>query len=329
MPEPIVSMAAEDDEAGGRAAGSGAAGSAPTGAGSAGPGAASGGSGGALASGADASASATFPADDALGPTVILPARQPRQVVAAEPGIACWFGKLPFLGDFASRRLPESFIRPWDEWLQPGLAAARDAIGDPWLDLYLTFPVWRFVLPAGLLGDTCWIGVLLPSVDRVGRCFPLTICEPLARSTLEDAGLIGIDLHLAALAGAGIEALDADAVDFLEQRLAGLGTLRTCSDAWAGAGTTGTAATAAAAPIPLEAWLQRPRPGQEPVSAAWRLSATVPAVLASAASRFVVATLRDRALWWSPADESGGCGALLLEPFPFSSRLLGRLIGSN
>ena len=328
MPEPIVSMAAEDDEAGGRAAGSGAAGSAPAGAGSAGPGAASGGSGGALAPGAGASASATFPADDTLGPTVILPAQEPRQA-APEPRLACWFGKLPFLGDFASRRLPESFIRPWDEWLQPGLAAARDAIGDPWLDLYLTFPVWRFVLPAGLLGDTCWIGVLLPSVDRVGRCFPLTICEPLARSTLEDAGLIGIDLHLAALAGAGIEALDADAVDFLEQRLAGLGTLRTCSDAWAGAGTTGTAATAAAAPIPLEAWLQRPRPGQEPVSAAWRLSATVPAVLASAASRFVVATLRDRALWWSPADESGGCGALLLEPFPFSSRLLGRLIGSN
>ena len=314
MPEPIVSQAAGDDETGRRAAGSG-----PGLAGSAEPVAASGGGAPPLA-------------DDTLGPTVILPAQEPRQA-APEPRLACWFGKLPFLGDFASRRLPESFIRPWDEWLQPGLAAVRDATGDRWLDLYLTFPVWRFVMPAGLLGADNWIGVLLPSVDRVGRCFPLTICEPLARHTLEEAGLIGIDLRLAALADAGIEALDADSVDFLEQRLAGLGTMRSRNDAATGTAVTGAVATGAAAAgttaLPLEAWLQRPRPGQEPASAAWPLSGTVPAVLASAASRFVVAALRDRVLWWSPADEAGGTGALLLEPFPFSSRLLGRLIGTN
>ena len=254
--------------------------------------------------------------DDALGPTVILPAAEPLHPAASET-IGCWFGKLPFLGDFASRRLPESFIRPWDEWLQPGLAAARAAIGERWLDLYLTFPVWRFVVPAGLLGDANWIGVLLPSVDRVGRCFPLTICEPLARSTLESAGLIGIDLRLAAFAEAGIEALDADSVDFLEQRLSGLGTMHSGSEA------------APAVPIALEAWLQRPRPGQAALPAAWPLSGTVPGALAGAASRFVVATLRDRVLWWSPADAAGGPGAMLLEPFPFSAGLLSRLIGTD
>jgi type VI secretion system protein ImpM len=289
-------------------------------------------------------------ADDGLGPTVILPAQegtqpatpagtrpptppalqpalQPMAQPAAQPSapppaaaeaVACWFGKLPFLGDFASRRLPESFIRPWDEWLQPSLAAVKDATGDRWLDLYLTFPVWRFVMPAGLLDQTNWIGVLLPSVDRVGRCFPLTICEPLARTTLEEAGLIGIDLRLAALADVGIEALDADSVDFLEQRLAGLGTLRAANEAAA----TGT-------PIPLEAWLQRARPGELPSPAAWPLCGTVPAILASAASRFAVAALRDRVLWWSPADEAGGTGAMLLEPFPFPQDLLSRLIGTH
>jgi type VI secretion system protein ImpM len=280
-------------------------------------------------------------ADDGLGPTVILPAQEGTQPAAppstgpapppatprathhaatppaAPEAAACWFGKLPFLGDFASRRLPESFIRPWDEWLQPSLAAAKDATGDRWLDLYLTFPVWRFVMPAGLLGESNWIGVLLPSVDRVGRCFPLTICEPLARTTLEDAGLIGIDLRLAALANVGIEALDADSVDFLEQRLAGLGTLRADNPAATGA------------PIPLEAWLQRARPGEPPSSAGWPLCGTVPATLASAASRFAVAALRDRVLWWSPADEAGGTGAMLLEPFPFSQDLLSRLIGTH
>ena len=255
-------------------------------------------------------------ADDGLAATVILPPAEPILPGTSET-IPCWFGKLPFLGDFASRRLPESFIRPWDEWLQPGLASARDATGERWLDLYLTFPVWRFVMPGGLLGDANWIGVLLPSVDRVGRCFPLTICEPLARSTLEAAGLIGIDLRLAAFAEAGVEALDADSVDSLEQRLSGLGTMH----AGGGAATT--------SPIALEAWLQRPRPGQPAPPAAWALSGTVPGTLAGAASRFVVATLRDRVLWWSPADEAGGSGAMLLEPFPFSAGLLSRLIGTD
>lgn len=283
--------------------------------------------------------------DDALAPTVILPpqggpaahaataavaataaaaatAEQPQQLTPAAPAapaLASWFGKLPFLGDFASRRLPEAFIRPWDDWLQPGLAAARDATGDRWLDLYLTFPVWRFLVPAGLIGDANWIGVLLPSVDRVGRCFPLTICEAVPRGVLEEAGLIGIDVRLAALANAGIEALDAESVDFLEQRLAGLGTLRANAE---------PGARPAAPSIPLEAWLQRPRAGQDAAAAAWPLAGSVPAVLATAASRFVVAALRDRVLWWSPADDAGS-GALLLEPFPFSSRLLGRLIGTS
>ena len=28
-----------------------------------------------------------------------------------------WYGKLPASGDFATRRLPPSFIEPWDAWL--------------------------------------------------------------------------------------------------------------------------------------------------------------------------------------------------------------------
>jgi type VI secretion system protein ImpM len=267
--------------------------------------------------------------DDGFAPTVILPASQARQP-QPPPDIACWFGKLPFLGDFASRRLPESFIKPWDDWLQPGLAAARERTGDRWLDLYLTFPVWRFVVPAGLLGDASWIGVLLPSIDRVGRCFPLTICEPVARAALEEAGMIGIDLRLAALADAGIEALDADTVDFLEQRLAGLGPMRAGVASTPGSPAAGaTMASQPTALIPLEAWLQRSRPGHDPLATAWPLSGTVPAMLAGSASRFVVAALRDRVLWWSPADAAGGAGALLLEPFPFSAGLLGRLIGTS
>ncbi|HET9643114.1 MAG TPA: type VI secretion system-associated protein TagF [Burkholderiaceae bacterium] len=94
-----------------------------------------------------------------------------------------WFGKLPNAGDFASRRLPEHFIRPWDAWLQRGLANSREVLGAAWLDGYLVAPIVRFWLGPGVFDGGAWAGLLMPSVDRVGRHFPLTIatsCGSLA-----------------------------------------------------------------------------------------------------------------------------------------------------
>ncbi|MCI0733746.1 MAG: type VI secretion system-associated protein TagF [Methylococcaceae bacterium] len=67
------------------------------------------------------------------------------------------------------------FIKPWDEWLQSAVLASREQMGENWLQTYLTSPLWRFVLSSGLCGSQRWAGVLMPSVDRVGRYFPLTI----------------------------------------------------------------------------------------------------------------------------------------------------------
>ena len=39
-------------------------------------------------------------------------------------------GKLPAHGDFVRRGLPTSFCEPWDAWLQAGMTAARDSLGD-------------------------------------------------------------------------------------------------------------------------------------------------------------------------------------------------------
>lgn len=91
---------------------------------------------------------------------------------AATPGL---YGKLPALGDFVQRRLPATLVDPWDAWLQAALAASQAALGEAWLERYLTCPLWHFVLSPGLAGPDLWTGVLMPSVDRVGRYFPLTI----------------------------------------------------------------------------------------------------------------------------------------------------------
>jgi len=100
----------------------------------------------------------------------------------APPG---WHGKLPSLGDFASRRLPQSFIEPWDGWLAAGLLALREAAPQQWLDAYLGSPSWRFLL--------------MPSVDRVGRYFPLTIALPLGEGPASTAQMTALWHWLARL----------------------------------------------------------------------------------------------------------------------------------
>ncbi len=91
-----------------------------------------------------------------------------------------FFGKLPSHGDFITRRLARGFLDTWDEWLQKCLAESKASLGDEaWLDAYLTAPIWCFALQPGICGARGWAGILMPSVDRVGRYFPLTIATPL------------------------------------------------------------------------------------------------------------------------------------------------------
>ncbi len=95
-----------------------------------------------------------------------------------------FYGKLPELGDFVQRALRSDFISVWDQWAQQCLDTSRAALGDEWLDAYLTSPLWRFALPSGLAGPHCYAGVMVPSVDSVGRYFPLTIAAALSDHAL-------------------------------------------------------------------------------------------------------------------------------------------------
>jgi type VI secretion system protein ImpM len=100
-----------------------------------------------------------------------------------------WYGKIPSLGDFASRRLPPEFVARWDAWLQAVIAASREQLGASWLDAYLRSPVWRFLLFPGICGTATWTGVLMPSVDKVGRYFPLTVGARLPALPNDPGGL--------------------------------------------------------------------------------------------------------------------------------------------
>jgi type VI secretion system protein ImpM len=89
------------------------------------------------------------------------------------------YGKLPAHGDFVFRNLNPSVINAWDEWLQLYVSVSREQIGDDWLDIYLTSPLWRFALSPGVLDEHAWAGIIMPSVDRVGRYFPFSMLRRL------------------------------------------------------------------------------------------------------------------------------------------------------
>jgi len=90
------------------------------------------------------------------------------------------FGKLPWEGDFIQRGLSSRFVRPWDAWLSQAMAASREAIGEGWSEAYLLSPPWRFLIEPEIISASGWAGVLVSSVDRVNRYFPLTLVLELA-----------------------------------------------------------------------------------------------------------------------------------------------------
>lgn len=117
------------------------------------------------------------------------------------------FGKLPGHGDFIQRQLPASFVTPWDEWLQRAVHGSRELVGEAWLDYFLTSPIWRFALSAGAVDEHAWAGVLVPSVDSVGRYFPLTLAAPASARANPFALQVGADGWYRQLSDLAIEAL--------------------------------------------------------------------------------------------------------------------------
>ncbi|WP_376987040.1 type VI secretion system-associated protein TagF [Bosea sp. R86505] len=84
------------------------------------------------------------------------------------------FGKLPAKRDFIAVNAPAAFLKVYETWLQGGLTASRLALAGRWQEAFLNVPIWRFWLGQGLCGQAV-AGAFMPSVDGVGRYFPLTV----------------------------------------------------------------------------------------------------------------------------------------------------------
>lgn len=211
---------------------------------------------------------------------------------------AGFFGKVVSNGDFVSRRLPPALVGLWDAWLQAGLQASRERLGARWLEVYLTSPVWRFALAPGACDEHAWAGVLMPSVDRVGRHFPLTIAAGApGGAALLDWLADGQDWHARA------EALALSTLDegFVLERF--------------------DAAVQALAPLP-----DAPLAGQLGADH-WRVEAPFEA-LAALGPRIAAAALRGHSLWWTEGSAEVAPSLLLCRGLPSAETFGGMLAGA-
>jgi type VI secretion system protein ImpM len=138
-------------------------------------------------------------------------------------GTSAAFGKMPALGDFFRIRAEAAFVEVWDAWLQEIMVAARGRYGAAWDECYLQAPLWRFVLPAGMAGPQAVLGVLMPSVDRVGRQFPLTLLAAADGAASPFRSYFANAATLDALETLALETLGDDMTrDMLDERLASM-----------------------------------------------------------------------------------------------------------
>jgi type VI secretion system protein ImpM len=94
-----------------------------------------------------------------------------RALISMSAGL---FGKLPAKRDFIGMNASRRFLEAWEPWLQAGVATSKQMLGDRWIETYNRAPIWRYWLGAEFCGEAM-IGAFMPSVDGVGRAFPLAI----------------------------------------------------------------------------------------------------------------------------------------------------------
>ncbi len=221
---------------------------------------------------------------------------------------ACgWFGKIASLGDFSARRLPQAFVSRCDEWLSRGLQASRQQLGERWLNTYLTAPIWRFAWSPGIAGPHWWLGVMMPSVDNVGRYFPLIVAQPSACAPDSGADHAAVQRWMDHVALAAMGTLQAGVnVEAFEQQLL-------AAPAWRASPPVGNPS--------LQRLIGRDRYEGPPQS-------SLSQWLEGVAGQNLHTQAQGQSLWWLP-DSGHGSGSLSMGPgLPGADQFIELLQGS-
>jgi type VI secretion system protein ImpM len=223
-----------------------------------------------------------------------------------------WYGKLPSHGDFLQRRAPEPFVRVWDEWLQGCIAHSKAQLGGEWLNAYLTSPVWRFFVSEGVAGDASYAGVLLPSVDRVGRYFPLTIFAQLPAGLPPMAVAIQGRAWLRQIEELALQALEAEdlSIEAFDAKVCATAELLSAIEQYYGTDVG-------------EGFPSQARHWRLPMASVDRM----PAALIDPLVRGLAQQLQPLTLWWTDGSERIGASCLLSRSLPDAARFVAMLDG--
>lgn len=84
------------------------------------------------------------------------------------------YGKLPAHPDFVSEAVSSDISNELYDWAQQVIYRTSGQMSETdWLSAYLVSPIWRMCVPPNAERKHSWIGMMMPSVDAVGRYFPL------------------------------------------------------------------------------------------------------------------------------------------------------------
>jgi len=221
----------------------------------------------------------------------------------ATPG---WYGKLPILGDFAHRRLPVGFVSACDTWLSDGVAASRESLGSAWLENYLTAPLWNFAWSPRVVDEQWWFGLLMPSVDAVGRYFPLMVAFSAEQAPTEPHALAQWAQWYDCAGACALQTLQGkSSLDDFESSLAAVGTPLTTSPAGA---------------MPVQAftggWQLHPAQGEWPQDAATIVQCSL------------TARLQGHSTWWTQGSGEPPSPVTVMQGLPAADRFVALFQGA-
>ncbi len=144
--------------------------------------------------------------------------------------------------------------------------------------------MWRFALAPGVCGEQAWAGLLLPSVDKVGRYYPLTFALPAPAQSGLFVDLFKAQDWYSALEDVALSALNVDfSVEQLERALSEITSALAPADE-----------RAASAACDLIADLR----GRTAVAAFACPAADVSQTVQAAASALFESAAASRSFWW-------------------------------
>lgn len=116
--------------------------------------------------------------------------------VIGEPMQVGFFGKLPAYGDFVQRNVSPGIIDYLDNWILQAMDSTKSVLAEQWRERFFNSPIWRFHFQSGIISEDTFSGIMMPSVDAAGRCYPfLVICRFEAQSDIFSISSMIDDCH--------------------------------------------------------------------------------------------------------------------------------------